>query len=208
MTGSAIMQGQEFQSLRPYQMGDDPRTIHWKSSARLGALAVRVNVVPDHPRYTVVLDTSGSPYRGEAFDEAVRIAASLCAMALHARFPLRVVTTAGSGAMVDPARAPTGGMVRVLDLLATVSADPANPGLTVLDQRLDGSGGGVLVVITGRTPVASLVQLPRVRRRYLATVLVRVGEERHLEADPPGVRVVAPKTAQEFAALWDAAVRS
>ena len=206
--GNTIIQGEEFRSLRPYQAGDDPRTIHWRSSARLESHMVRVNVIPDQPRYTVVLDTSRPPYHGEKFDEAVRIAASLCDMAVAEGFPLQLTTTAGSEVTVDPARSPQGGRVRALDLLAAASADPADPGLTVLDRRLGRRTGGILVVITGRADTRSLVQLPWARRRHLITVLVRVGDERRPEADPLKVQVVAPGTAEEFAVLWNAVVRS
>ena len=208
VTGDAMTPGEEFRSLRPYQTGDDRRTIHWKSSARLEMFAVRINVVPDQPRYTVVLDTSRSPYSGEAFDEAVRIAASLCAMAIGAGFPLRVTTTAGPCVTVDSARARTGGMFRALDLLAAASTGQEDPGLTVLDQRLRGSRGGVLAVVTGCITNQALAQLPPARRRHLVTVLVRVGDERRRDNDPPRVQVVAPGTAEDFAALWNALVRS
>jgi uncharacterized protein (DUF58 family) len=207
VTASAVAPGDDFRTLRTYEAGDDPRTIHWTSSARLGTLTVRVNVVPDQPRYTVALDTSGFSYGRETFDEAVRIAASLCAMALRAGFPLRLVTTAGQDVVVDPARVSASGRARPLDLLAGVSTDPSDPGLASLGKRLHGSAGEVLVVITGRAAPAALAPLPRLRQRHLVTVLVRTGDERHAETDPPGVRVVAPGTAREFGPLWDAVAR-
>jgi uncharacterized protein (DUF58 family) len=212
VTSSNVTPGEEFRSLRPYEAGDDPRTVHWRSTARLGTLTVRVNVVPDQPRYTVLLDTSRSPYAGDEFDEAVRIAASVCTMAITAGFPLRVTTTADSGTesgiTVHPARASAGpGKVRALDMLAVVSPSPADPGLAALDKRLAGSGGGVLVVITGRVGAQSLVHLPQARRRHLITVLVRVGDERRPETDPMRVRVITPRNAEQFAVLWDAVGR-
>ena len=45
------------------------------------------------------------------------------------------------------------------------------------------------VVITGRTDIRSLLQLPRARRRHLITVLVRVGDDRCPEDDPLKVQV-------------------
>jgi uncharacterized protein (DUF58 family) len=208
VTESAVVPGDNFRTLRGYEAGDDPRTIHWKSSARLGTLTVRVNVVADQPRYTVVLDTSGSAYHGETFEEAVRIAASLCAMALRAGFPLRLVTTAGPGVTVDPAQVSASGRARPLDLLAGASAGPSDPGLASVGGGADHGGGEVLVVITGRAAPASLAALPRLRQRHLVTVLVRTGDERHPETDPPGVVVVAPGTVHDFARLWDAVIRT
>ncbi len=71
-----------FQSLREYQRGDDTRIIHWASTARTGHLMVREYVDARRPRLTVVLDTAVTAHTEDGFEEAVDVAASLCA---HAR---------------------------------------------------------------------------------------------------------------------------
>jgi uncharacterized protein (DUF58 family) len=46
----------DFHSLRQYQAGDDPRGIHWRKSARLGRLMVRLNEEPTSQRIAILLD--------------------------------------------------------------------------------------------------------------------------------------------------------
>ena len=45
-----------FVSLREYVDGDDPRLIHWPTSARMGTLMLREHVELRRPEFTVVLD--------------------------------------------------------------------------------------------------------------------------------------------------------
>ena len=45
-----------FHALRPYQLGDDHRHIHWMSTARTGSVMVRQNVDNRVPSVVVLLD--------------------------------------------------------------------------------------------------------------------------------------------------------
>ena len=47
-----------FVSLREYVPGDDPRLIHWPTTARVGTLMIREHVELRRPEFTVVLDTA------------------------------------------------------------------------------------------------------------------------------------------------------
>lgn len=73
----------EFQTLREYVPGDDPRRIHWASVARTGQLVVRdLLELRRRERYVVLetLDTSGTE---REFEDAVEIAASLAVAGLE-----------------------------------------------------------------------------------------------------------------------------
>jgi uncharacterized protein (DUF58 family) len=66
-----------FSSLREYVPGDDPRQIHWRSTARTGVLTVREHVDTTEPTTTVVLDTHPTALGADAFEHAVEFAASV-----------------------------------------------------------------------------------------------------------------------------------
>ena len=66
-----------FSALREYVPGDDPRQIHWRSTARLGTLVVREHIDTMEPTTTVVLDTRTGAFDAPSFEEAVEVAASV-----------------------------------------------------------------------------------------------------------------------------------
>lgn len=64
-------------SLRPYRWGDSMRLIHWRSSARSGALQVReLETVTTGEELAIALDPSG-PWTPDGFEQAAIAAASL-----------------------------------------------------------------------------------------------------------------------------------
>ncbi len=63
-----------FVSMREYVAGDDPRMIHWPTTARTGTLMVREHVEVRRPEFTVVLDTAPSVGTPDDFEEAVDVA--------------------------------------------------------------------------------------------------------------------------------------
>ncbi|MXM67430.1 DUF58 domain-containing protein [Streptomyces sp. HUCO-GS316] len=74
----------DFFTLRAYDPGDDPRHIHWLSSARSGQLLVRRSAEPVVTRFPVALDLDASAYAGPAlFEEAVDLTASLLVAAVR-----------------------------------------------------------------------------------------------------------------------------
>ena len=66
-----------FISMREYVPGDDPRMIHWPTTARTGTLMIREHVEVRRPEYTIVLDTARAVGTPDDFEEAVDVAASL-----------------------------------------------------------------------------------------------------------------------------------
>jgi hypothetical protein len=66
----------EFVSLRNYRPGDNPRQIHWKSSAKRNELIVKEYREEFQVRQALILDTFADTAHSERFEEAVSIAAS------------------------------------------------------------------------------------------------------------------------------------
>jgi uncharacterized protein (DUF58 family) len=190
--------GIAFHSLRDYEPGDDWRLIDWKSTARTGALVVRHNVIPDEPRHLIVLDTSAKPYAGQAFEDAVRVAASLCSAASQAGFPIDLRVT-GDGSQSGDSE------LAALDLLSGVESTETDPGLShvaeLLTDVLAGSDGTVLVVITGQAASEHIDVLSSLGRRFLTVSLAQITEQPM--TTPRGVIAVNAPTSERFAAIWN-----
>jgi uncharacterized protein (DUF58 family) len=127
----------EYRGLRGYRAGDDPRDIHWRTSARLGTPVVREYEQNLAETQWVCLDTRSEP--GDAAEAAVETAAALVALAFRAgkRFAF-----SGGGYTLEPGQGP-GQLERVLDALARV------------DFRLDGPR-----VLPPVTPVQCILVTP------------------------------------------------
>ncbi|WP_235052273.1 DUF58 domain-containing protein [Yinghuangia soli] len=201
---------QAFHTLRSYVTGDDLRRVHWRSSARTGELMVRHMVDVSMPHTTVVLDTRRSAYATEgevgppagrlrddeadplgdaddAFELAVEAAASVARTALLTRFPLRLLTAAGT-VLADSRR----GVVpdELLDLLALVAFSDEASLAGAFDELDRTRAGGTLVVITGSGDLTGLEALARPAARFERIVLVRTGPQ-------PGRGTDAPANAAE-----------
>jgi len=111
----------EYRSLRGYRSGDDPKDIHWKSSARLREPVIREYERDGAETRWICLDTRGRA--DEAAEVAVEVAAALAALATAER---RSFALLAGGAMVEPGDGPTQ-LERALDILARVDFSPDDP---------------------------------------------------------------------------------
>jgi uncharacterized protein (DUF58 family) len=131
----------DYRSLRPYRSGDDPKDIHWRSSARFASPVVREYERDASESLWICLDVAGEAGSPET-EALVEIAASLAARAEveGKRFGVvagQHVVAAGSGA---------GQLEAVLDQLARVEFTPdAPPPAPPVDLARC-----VLVALTGR----------------------------------------------------------
>jgi len=119
--GGAGLRG-EYRGLRNYRPGDDPRDIHWRTTARLGQPVVREYEQGDTETLWLCLDTRGEP--GERAEVAIEIVAALAARAFREgrRFGLSTpefLIEAGLG---------PGQLERVLGALARSDFSPMDPG--------------------------------------------------------------------------------
>ncbi len=198
--------GIAFHTIDEYQFGDDPRLIHWRSTARLGRLMVRHNVTPNESQHMVVLDTSEEPYLDGSFEDAVRIAASLCVAACRAGDQLLFRTT---GDVVGrPARGARG-RDAVLDLLASVRCSADDPGLATLTSFAPPQEGVSLGVVTGRPADRQRKAIEMVRTRYQMISMIQVGgRPGRSRSRTGGVFTLDVRTSVDFARSWNVAVAS
>ena len=113
----------EYRGLREYRVGDDPRDIHWRTTAKIGRPATREYDLDATEIVRICLDTRGEP--GDAAEAAIEVAAALAAQAYRVGRQFGITTCTSD-------LAPGGGsgqFERVLDLLARVDFDPSAPHL-------------------------------------------------------------------------------
>lgn len=177
----------EFHSLREYADGDEPRTIHWRASARSDKLLVKQHSVEGLRRMLVVLDSDRASYADAAsFERAVTVAASVVHSAAHAGLVTRFVSGGVDlrGPDVD---------AESLRVLAEIqqSDDP----LPLLD-RDPGEGVGLLVAISGSTNGAGVTTARSVLDPTQAIVPVTTDETSRSAIG------AAARTEQEFLSTW------
>ena len=83
-----------FHAIRPYQYGDDPRHIHWMSTARTGSVMVRHYVDNRRPNLGVAVRHRSRGVRRRAVRDGVEIVASMMLSSLAGRLPVTAVTAA------------------------------------------------------------------------------------------------------------------
>lgn len=135
----------EFHSLRDYLPGDEPRSIHWRASARAEELKVRQHEAQGVRRCIVVLDRDGDAYPSpvnddaiDVFERAVTAAASVVLSADRAGLTTRFITGGGID-LRGPDVAP-----HTLRILAPIELGPPLGEL----ERDAGEGLGLVVVVT------------------------------------------------------------
>jgi uncharacterized protein (DUF58 family) len=190
-----------FSSLREYVPGDDPRRIHWRSTARTGQLIVRETTDTMEPAVTVVLDTRAPVLDAAAFEHAVEVAASVAHSTVEGGRPARVRILGEDGPAVAAA-----GAVSLLDrLAAAVRTQHAEP-VRLLEEVDRAEPGGALVVVTGAGEPAVVAKLAEQRRRFAAVVVfAMVSAEPPLPAPyrRPGMVVLSGRTGAEAVSAWN-----
>ena len=178
-----------FVSMREYVAGDDPRLIHWPTTARTGTLMVREHVEVRRPEFTVVLDTAPSAGTAADFEEAVDVAATLAVHALRTGLDV-VVRTTDRNHTGRPT--PLVADAAVLDLLTPVQQSDDDTLLPVAALFSGGFDQTTVVFVTGPMgPSSGFATSERMSA-------VRIGDG---ALSTPGI-VLAANDAAEFVRRW------
>jgi len=161
-----------FHAVREYVPGDDPRTIHWRSTAKSGALMVRQFEDTRRSHLVVALGVARAEYADDdEFELAVSAAASLGARAVRDGRDVSVVVSAPTPAYAKRAvravhQLPTVTPTRLLDAFATVG--PTDSCLPVAEVArvvgADTPGISVAFLVVGST--VGLAALRRAATRF------------------------------------------
>jgi uncharacterized protein (DUF58 family) len=127
----------DFHGLRELRAGDDPRDIHWRTSARRGRPFVREFEEETGRAVLIVLETAVAEDAASSFESAVSHAASLALLLL--RRGLRVGLSAG-GTFIPPHTGTAAAILRCLALVSTTTGPGAEK------PRLGRWRGAVLTV--------------------------------------------------------------
>ncbi|HVS38245.1 MAG TPA: DUF58 domain-containing protein [Gemmataceae bacterium] len=144
----------QFHGLRPYRTGDNPRAVHWRTTARRGEWMVREFEDLPGDNLVLVFDPAKD---GPAFEAAVSLAATI-AMDWRSDGGGRL-TAAVAGPNPMLLDGPCGPIHarRVLEQLAVVEPAPADEGALV-KLLMDAPPGGVVVVGAGYSSVADALR--------------------------------------------------
>lgn len=160
--------GDEFLTLREYEVGDDLRRVHWRSTAHTDDLMVRQEEAQRRPEITVVLDTRASAYDRASFEIAVEAVASVATAMVRIGRRVDVLTTSG----LRLATASPRDLVMLMDQLAVVEPEEFDR----LGGIIEGFGTrhptGALVAITGRVDPATADAFRRAASGFGITILV------------------------------------
>jgi len=178
-----------FVSLREYVPGDDPRLIHWPTTARLGTLMLREHVEIRRPEFTVVVDACDAVATADDFEEVVDVAASIAVHAIRSGIDVTVRTTAPDH---RGTRHPIDHEPEVLDRLTPVGQVAAGVAIPLSELFAGGLDHTSIVMVTGPHGPASRLA------RSDAVSVVRIG---HGAEAVPGIALAADDAAT-FAARW------
>jgi uncharacterized protein (DUF58 family) len=195
--------GDEFQGLRPYVPGDDLRSVHWPTSARVDDLVVRQHSQERRGMVTVLLDLRGAVHDGESLEAAISAAASVVVM-LEAQGEAYRLITSGD-IRTDHGTGPRH-LRTCLELLAIAGPDSAVD-LRAVATRLDRPVEESLVAILAGQSDTATAAVANLHFASAVAVVLNAPPLAQGAAPYPGVVRVAVPPGHNFAGAWNQAMR-
>ncbi|MCV2393430.1 DUF58 domain-containing protein [Actinotalea sp. M2MS4P-6] len=162
-------------SLRDYRPGDDPRRVHWRSTARLGDLVVRQDERAGRRPATVLLDL---PTQDEPLEWTISVGVSIAIALVDTGHRVRML--AGEA---PPTRHRTDALAveslldQAVDLVAPPDAVTARSWLLggLDDLTAHGSGTELVIAVVGALDTRTRADLARIGAVHEAWAMVRTG---------------------------------
>ncbi len=174
----------EFSGLREYQRGDNPRHIHWPTTARMNELMVKQFEPLASACLCIALDLAKDSNVGEGkhstLEYAVRIAASIARFSRDNNLRSRM-TGVGTRPVDIPAGSGAFQYQGILDQLAVVDSDGSTPYASVLEELAMHAIAGETVVVflsqkaADSTDIVRSLALLRARRAHIFAIVFERG---------------------------------
>jgi uncharacterized protein (DUF58 family) len=207
---SRVPIGLDFFGLREYELGDDLRRVHWRSTARTGELMLRQDEMPWESRATVFLDTRPATHQGESFERAVEVAASIVTAVARGRRHVRFLTSGGVEIRsMGRERYPA-----IMEYLAQAYPEAIDNFDVVVDGLRRTAAGTPLAAVVANAPHSDLASLGALRPRVGLVVLavLRPSSYGGVDSGPdpmvPGALTVPVSAAIPFPEVWNQTVVS
>ncbi|NUT33855.1 MAG: DUF58 domain-containing protein [Hamadaea sp.] len=207
-----------FDALREYVVGDELRSVHWRTSAKVGELMVREHLDTSLPRLVVLLDDRVGSYpppavpggEVEAFEAACEAAASVVAAAVREDLPV-VLHTVGGRSVAGH----RGSAQSQLDALAEVTPHaPADGGpetrlSNAVNRLRQYRPGDTLIYLTGVAGLADLGLVGSLRGPFPTVVAGVLGpsDPQEQRTGGAGLIMLRAEDGDEFAAEWEGVSR-
>ncbi|HXY92350.1 MAG TPA: DUF58 domain-containing protein [Acidimicrobiia bacterium] len=185
--------GDEFLTLREYEVGDDLRRVHWRSTARTGDLMIRQNEARWRSRAAVVLDVHPDGHDAASFEVAVEATASIVTRLVRLQRRVEVVTSAGEflGHGGDPRH-------DVVDRLATVAPHSTDHLAIVLENLGMHRRADLVIAVLGRVGPGVVRALGSFAGISVVAVLTQP-----VAMTPTSSLAVVDASSTPFAAAWN-----
>lgn len=204
--------GEDFYGIRNYETGDDPRRVHWLSTARRGHLMVREDEAGGRQVATIFIDDRESVHgkSEEKFERTVEAAASVVDLYARQSYSLRLVRAGGPGVPLGKGATQYN---RIMEVLATIT-----PGRGKAEQfRAIGRGrrDGALIVAAGDLQPDELRILGRAGGGYTEAIVILHPTKgaREVEAAAArtflsrfGITVISPAEDESLAEAWSRSI--
>lgn len=205
--------GGDFYALRPYEVGDDLRRVHWPSVARTGELMIRREETDQRRRVTVALDLRRAVQSPETLEASASASASVVTAA-GVNTLRRLITGDGFDTGYGTGLDHVEGMLMHLAMVSRVSDPTPARLITALGAR---AASGTLVIITATPcPQIDLMTMAGMTRWYTDVTLVLVqrpgwdpaayGYPADNSLVPSGVRAISFVAGQALKPAWDKAM--